>query len=101
MRDGKVLAQGGCGWRDVERKLPADENTLYGIASCSKSFNSCLIAMLVLMRDEPEARNLFLIFFAQAVPAPILLGGGASAFLYSRYLKNPPAVKEAEPWKRQ
>ena len=47
MRDGKVLTQGGFGWRDIEKKLPADEKTLYGIASCSKSFNSCLIAMLV------------------------------------------------------
>ena len=62
---------------------------------------ACLIAMLVMMKDEPEARNLFLQFFVQAVPAPILLGGGLSAFLYSRYLKNPPAAKEAEPWKRQ
>lgn len=47
MKDGKVLAKGGYGYRDVEKKLPADEKTLYGIASCSKSFNSCLIAMLV------------------------------------------------------
>ena len=62
---------------------------------------ACLIAMLVMMKDEPEARNLFLQFFVQAVPAPILLGGGLSAFLYSCYLKKPPAAKEAEPWKRQ
>ena len=62
---------------------------------------ACLIAMLVMMKDEPEARNLFLQFFVQAVPAPILLGGGLSAFLYSRYPKKPPAAKEAEPWKRQ
>ena len=62
---------------------------------------ACLIAMLILMKDEPEARGLFLQFFAQAVPAPVLLGGGLSAFLYSRYLKNPPAVKEADSWKRQ
>ena len=62
---------------------------------------ACLIAMLILMKDEPEARGLFLQFFAQAVPAPVLLSGGLSAFLYSRYLKNPPAVKEADSWKRQ
>lgn len=62
---------------------------------------ACLIAMLILMKDEPEARGLFLQFFAQAVPAPVLLGGGLSAFLYSRYLKKPPAVKEADSWKRQ
>ena len=62
---------------------------------------ACLIAMLVMMKDEPEARNLFLQFFVQAVPAPILLGGGLSAFLYSRYLKKLPAVKKTESWKRQ
>lgn len=78
-----------------KRLMPASFTWMFLLAM------ACLIAMLILMRDEPEARNLFLIFFAQAVPAPILLGGGASAFLYSRYLKNPPAVKEAEPWKRQ
>ena len=47
MKDGKLLTQGGYGYRNIEKKLPADEHTLYGVASCSKSFNSCLIAMLV------------------------------------------------------
>ena len=62
---------------------------------------ACLIAMLVMMKDEPEARLLFLQFFVQAVPAPILLGGGLSAVLYRHHLKHPPAKKAAEPWKRQ
>ena len=62
---------------------------------------ACLIAMLVMMKDEPEARNLFLQFFVPPVPAPIPFGGGLSAFLYRRKKKKPPAVKEAEPWKRQ
>ncbi len=47
MRDGKLLTSGGCGYRDVEKKLPATPETLYGVASCSKSFTSCLLAMLV------------------------------------------------------
>ena len=47
MKGGELIAKGGYGYRDVEKKLPADENTLYGIASCSKSFNSCLLTMLV------------------------------------------------------
>lgn len=62
---------------------------------------ACLIAMLVMMKNEPEARLLFLQFFVQAVPAPIVLGGGLSAVLYRHHLKHPPAAKEAEPWKRQ
>lgn len=57
MKDGELLAAGGYGFRDLERKLPADEKTLYGVASCSKSFNSCLTAMLaddgVLDFDRP------------------------------------------------
>ena len=62
---------------------------------------ACLIAMLVMMKDEPEARNLFLQFFVQAVPAPILLGGGLSAMLYQRYMKNPSAAEKADSWKGQ
>ena len=62
---------------------------------------ACLIAMLILMKDEPEARGLFLQFFAQAVPAPVLLGGGLCAVPDSRDLKNRPAGKEADSWKRQ
>ena len=62
---------------------------------------ACLIAMLVMMKDEPEARNLFLQFFVQAVPAPILLGGGLSAILYQRYMKNPSAAEKADSWKGQ
>ena len=62
---------------------------------------ACLIAMVVMMSDEPEARNLFLQFFAQAVPAPILLGGGLSAILYQRYMKNPSAAEKADSWKGQ
>lgn len=46
-QNGEVLAKGGFGYRDTEKTLPCDADTLYGIASCSKSFNSCLIAILV------------------------------------------------------
>jgi len=47
VRDGEVIARGGYGYRNIERKLPATPETLYGIASCSKSFTSCLLAILV------------------------------------------------------
>lgn len=63
---------------------------------------ACLITMLILLRDEPQATVLFLQFFVLFVPAPILLGGGLSLFLYNRYRKNrPPAAEEADFWKRQ
>lgn len=46
-KDGKVLQCEGFGCRDVSRKLPMTGETLGGIASCSKSFCSAVIASLV------------------------------------------------------
>ena len=63
---------------------------------------ACLITMLILLRGESEATMLFLQFFVLFIPAPILLGGGLSLFLYNRYRKNhPSAAEEADFWKRQ
>lgn len=47
--DSKVLFSKGYGWRDDEaaEKIPMDENTLFQIASVSKSFTTALIASLV------------------------------------------------------
>ena len=78
-----------------KRLIPASFTWMFLLAM------ACLVAMLVLMGDEPKARGLFLQFFIQAVPAPILLGGGTSALLYRRYMKHPPAANQADSWKRQ
>lgn len=45
----KVLFSKGYGWRDDEasEKMPMDENTLFQIASVSKSFTTALVASLV------------------------------------------------------
>ena len=53
---------------------------------------ACLITMLVLMQNEPETRRLFLLFFVQAVPAPVLLGCALSTCLYYRHWKRHPAA---------
>lgn len=45
--EGKVLYQGGMGYRDVARELPVTTNTLFEIGSCSKSFTGVLAAQLV------------------------------------------------------
>ncbi|WP_164108697.1 MULTISPECIES: serine hydrolase [Sphingobacterium] len=43
----KVIYAKGFGYRDVEKKLPVDANTLFAIGSCSKAFTGALIGQLV------------------------------------------------------
>lgn len=53
-----------------------------------------LITMMVMLEGESEARMLFLHFFAMAVPAPLILGGMMSFFLYRRHLKTAPKAEK-------
>lgn len=41
-----VVYSGGFGYRDYEKKMPVDENTLFAIGSCTKAFTTSLIGML-------------------------------------------------------
>lgn len=41
-----ILFQKGYGYRDMEKELPADENTIFGIASMSKSMTALCCAVL-------------------------------------------------------
>lgn len=43
----KVIYAKGFGYRDMEKKLPVDANTLFAIGSCSKAFTGALIGQLV------------------------------------------------------
>jgi len=43
----KVVYTGGFGYRDLEKKLPVTENTLFAIGSCTKAFTSSMLGMLV------------------------------------------------------
>jgi len=47
VRNGEVIYAGGFGWRDIEQDLPVTPQTLFGIASCTKPFNTLLTGMLV------------------------------------------------------
>jgi CubicO group peptidase (beta-lactamase class C family) len=46
----KVLMTKGFGYKDYEKKLPATENTLFAIGSCSKAFTAALLS-------EPISKN--------------------------------------------
>jgi len=47
IKDGTVIYTKGFGYRDVERKLPVTPETIFGIASCSKSFTATALGILV------------------------------------------------------
>lgn len=46
VQDGKLVYANGFGYRDYEKKLPADENTIYGIGSVTKSFTASVLGVL-------------------------------------------------------
>jgi CubicO group peptidase (beta-lactamase class C family) len=46
-KDGKIVYQQGFGWADRERRMPADEHTMYSLASISKPMTATGLMMLV------------------------------------------------------
>ena len=60
LEDGKVLWMEGLGYADVEKKVPATPDTLYHIASVTKTFTAILVHRLVEKRgldlDTPVMR---------------------------------------------
>ena len=42
----KIIYAKGFGYRDVDKKLPVDTNTLFAIGSCTKAFTATLIGLL-------------------------------------------------------
>lgn len=55
---------------------------------------ACMIALLVLLRGERGAQILALQFFGMFVLIPLVLGDGLSIFLFYRYWKHKPPVKD-------
>jgi len=47
IKNGKIVLSNGYGYRNTETGDKVDENTLFGIASCSKAFTAASIAILV------------------------------------------------------
>ena len=46
-KDGKIIWEQGFGWADRARRVPADEHTLYSLASISKPFTATALMTLV------------------------------------------------------
>lgn len=47
---GKVILQKGYGWRNVEKRIPHDENSIYQAASITKTFTATLVMKLAEMK---------------------------------------------------
>lgn len=60
MKDDELVYEGGFGWRDRERFLPATADTLYGIGSCTKAFVATAVLLLAergaLTLEDPAGR---------------------------------------------
>jgi CubicO group peptidase (beta-lactamase class C family) len=60
LEDGEVLTARGFGYADVDRRIPATADTLYHLASVTKTFTAILVLRLVeqgkLDLDEPVSR---------------------------------------------
>ena len=60
LQDGEILTARGFGYADVDKKIPASADTLYHLASITKTFTAILVWQLVeqgkLGLDEPVSR---------------------------------------------
>ncbi len=59
VKDGKTIYSKGFGYKDLEDKTPANNQTIYGIASCSKAFTASLFGILegkgrLSLQDKPK-----------------------------------------------
>src|SRR5689334_12015743 len=46
-RNGKIIWEGGYGWADREKRIPASEHTMYSLASISKPITATGLMLLV------------------------------------------------------
>jgi len=46
VQDDQVIYSKGYGYRNVEKKLPVDEHTVFGTGSCSKAFTAAVMGLL-------------------------------------------------------
>ncbi len=46
IQHGRTIYSKGFGYRDYEKKMPVDENTVFGIGSCTKAFTASVLGIL-------------------------------------------------------
>ena len=68
----RTIYANGFGYRDFENKLPADEHTIFGIGSCTKSFTAAALGVLraqakVKFTDRPSQYIPGLSFYSEAM----------------------------------
>jgi CubicO group peptidase (beta-lactamase class C family) len=59
VKNNQIVYSKGFGYRDLENKLPVNENTVFPIASCSKAFTASLLGILdfqekISLKDKPS-----------------------------------------------
>lgn len=76
IRDGKLLLARGYGVRELGKKEAVDENSVFSIASCTKSFTAAMVGKLVdqgkLAWEDPLARFIPQLNRPDGDPAPTL-----------------------------
>jgi hypothetical protein len=62
---------------------------------------SLFVLIYLLITLQSGDRGVFLSLYGMIVPAPLILGGGCSAYLYIKRKKKEPPVQELPRWKRK
>lgn len=62
---------------------------------------SLFVLVFLLITLQSGDRGVFLSLYGMIVPAPIILGGGFSAYLYVKRKKEEPPIQELPRWKRK
>ncbi len=62
---------------------------------------SLFVLIYLFITLQSEDRGVFLSLYGRIVPAPLVIGGGCSAYLYIKRKKEQPPVQELPSWKRK
>lgn len=105
VKDGEILYATGYGFQDLENNIPADENTIFRIGSCTKSFTALSVMQLQeaskLKVSDPIQKHLSSVKIEDQAGKenPILIkdimshqSGMASDLINGFFCDNPPTI---------